>query len=88
MLPLNSKLYDGRPSPNIIAVTIRSARLSVKAAAKSLLRCLKRRETVVNAETDKTFEEALNEYRQTLKNTFGNSEMIDDVINVVRDRLG
>ena len=88
MLQLNWDIYysDARrewPSPNRVIVYIRYAARLPKAAVRSLLRQLKRlraRDTEAGVGEEKTTEKALEEYRQTLQNTFGSSEAVDDVM--------
>ena len=66
---------------------IYAARLP-KAAVRSLLRWVKQyraRDTEAGVGEEKTAKEALEEYRQTLQNTFGSSEAADDVMEEVRD---
>ena len=64
---------------------IYAARLP-KAAVRSLLRWVKRRrarDTEAGVGEEKTARKALQEYRQTLQNTFGSSEALDDVMKKV-----
>ena len=75
------------PSPNRAAAIVRSTARSFKATGRSLLQRVKRRRDV-DAEAgvvgEKTAERAVEEYRQTLQNTFGSSERINDVMLYVR----
>ena len=92
MLQLNKDIYDSEtasewPSPNRVIVYIRSAACFPKTATKSLLRRVKRGaagDTEAGVGEEKTAEEALEEYLQTLQNTFGSSEAADDVMEDVR----
>ena len=71
------------PSPNRVVVYIRYAARLPKAAVRSLLRLAKQcraRDTEAGVGEEKTAEKALEEYRQTLQNTFGSSEAADDVM--------
>ena len=71
------------PSPNRVVVYIRYAARLPKAAVRSLLHWVKRRrarDTEAGVGEEKTAEKALEEYRQTLQNTFGSSEALDDVM--------
>ena len=91
MLQLNRDIYDSEtasewPSPNRVVVYIRYAARLPKAAVSSLLRRMKQyraRDTEAGVGEEKTAEKALQEYRQTLQNTFGSSELLDDVIDDV-----
>ena len=89
MLQLNVHLQDSEmPAPNRAVVGIRSAARSLKAAVRSLCQRLTR---CRDADTEagvvevgrRSVEKALGEYRQTLQDTFGSSEMISDVIYAV-----
>ena len=74
------------PSPNRVVVYIRYAARLPKAAVRSLLRQVKQcraRDTEAGVGEEKTAEEALEEYRQTLQNTFGSSEALDIVMRCV-----
>ena len=74
------------PSPNRVVVYIRYAARLPKVAVRSLLRRMKQcraRDTEAVVGEEKTAEEALEEYRQTLQNTFGSSEALDDVMRYV-----
>ena len=87
MLQLNCVIYDRDwrrewPSPNRVIVYIRSAACFPKTATKSLLRRVKHCRARDTGE-EKTAEKALEEYRQTLQNTFGSSEALDDVMKKV-----
>ena len=91
MLQLNCVIYDRDwerewPSPNRVVVYIRYAARLPKAAVRSLLRRVKQcrtRDTEAGVGEEKTTKKALEEYRQTLQNTFGSSEALDDVIGSV-----
>ena len=88
MLQLNKVIYgiDRRrewPSPNRVVVYIRYAARLPKAAVRSLLRRVKQcraRDTEAGVGEEKRAEKALEEYRQTLQNTFGSSEAVDHVM--------
>ena len=88
MLQLNKDINDSDeqrewPSPNRVVVYIRYAARLPKAAVRSLLHWVKRRrarDTEAGVGEEKTAEKALEEYRQTLQNTFGSSEAADDVM--------
>ena len=65
---------------------IYAARLP-KAAVRSLLRWVKQyraRDTEAGVGEEKTAEKALEQYRQTLQNTFGSSEALNYVVRDVR----
>ena len=87
VLQLNVHLqYSGMPPPNRAVVIIRSAARSLKIVAKSLFQRVRGRrvaDTEEGAGEEKTAENALDEYRQTLQNTFGNSERVNDVMREV-----
>ena len=71
------------PSPNRVVVYIRYAARLPKTAFRSLLRRVKQcraRDTEAGVGEEKTAEKALEEYRQTLQNTFGSSETINDIM--------
>ena len=75
------------PSPNRVVVYIRSAARFPKAAVKFFLQWVKRRsagDTDADLGEEKTAEKALEAYRQVLQNTFGSSELLDDVMIYVR----
>ena len=75
------------PSPNRVVVYIIYAARLPKAAVRSLLRWVKQyraRDTEAGVGEEKTAEEALEEYLQTLQNTFGGSEALDDVMSKVK----
>ena len=88
MLQLNWDIYDSDarrycPPPNRVVMYIRCAARLPKAAVRSLLHWVKRRrarDTEAGVGEEKTAEKALEEYRQTLQNTFGSSEAADDVM--------
>ena len=87
MLQLNFHLRRGEPSPYKIAALIRSSGHSLKSAIRYIIQCVKRRraaDTEVGMDEEKTTETALDEYRQTLKNTFGSSERIYDVVRELK----
>ena len=74
------------PSPNRVVVYIRYAARLPKAAVRSLLRRVKQcraRDTEAGVGEEKTAEKALEEYRQTLQNTFGSSEVLDVIMRYV-----
>ena len=65
---------------------IRYAARLPKAAVRSLLRRVKQcraRDTEAGVGEEKTAEKALEEYRQTLQNTFGSSEVLDVIMRYV-----
>ena len=65
---------------------IRYAARLPKAAVRSLLRLAKQcraRDTEAGVGEEKTAEKALQEYRQTLQNTFGSSDDLDYVMAYV-----
>ena len=75
------------PSPNRVVVYIRYAARLPKAAVGSLLRWVKQRrarDTEAGVGEEKTAEKALEEYRQTLQNTFGSPERINHVMAEVK----
>ena len=92
MLQLNKDIYDSDwardlerewPSPNRVVVYIRYVARLPKAAVRSILRRVKQcraRDTEAGVGEEKTAEKALEEYRQTLQNTFGSSETINDIM--------
>ena len=92
MLQLNCVIYDRDwrrewPSPNRVIVYIRSAACFPKTATKSLLRRVKQcraRDTEAGVGEKKTAEKALEECRQILKDTFGSSARINDVMETVQ----
>ena len=88
MLQLNVRLqFSGMPPPNRAVVIIRTAARSLKIVLKSLFRRVRGRRAADmegGAGEEKTTEKALDEYRQTLRNTFGNSERINDVMREVK----
>ena len=64
---------------------IYAARLP-KAVVRSLLRWVKQyraRDTEAGVGEEKTAEKALEEYRQTLQNTFGSSEVLEVIMGYV-----
>ena len=87
MLQLNVHLqYSRMPPPNRTVVTIRTAARSLRIVVKSLFQRVRGRraaDTEEGAGEEKTAEKALEEYRQTLQNTFGSSEALDDVMENV-----
>ena len=88
VLQLNVDLRDSEmPAPNGAVVGIRSAARSLKAAVRSLYQRLTRcrdADTEAGVVEEKSVEKALGEYRQTLQDTFGSSEALDDVMKYVR----
>ena len=88
VLQLNVHLqYSGKPPPNRAVVNIRTAVHSLKIVVKSLFQRVRGRRAadMEGGEGEKkTTEKALDEYRQTLQNTFGNSERINDVMREVK----
>ena len=88
VLQLNIHLkYSGMPPPSRAVVIIRTAARSLKIVLKSLFQRVRgHRAADMEASTgeEKTTEKALDEYRQTLQNTFGSSERINDVMRYVR----
>ena len=87
MLELNVGLeYSEMPPPNRATVTIRSTARSFKDTVKSLPQRVKGRRTAdteAGAGEEKTNKKVLEEYRQKLQNTFGNSESINLVMKDV-----
>ena len=92
VLQLNVHLqYSGMPPPNRAVVIIRTAVRSLRIVVKSLFQRGRRRraaDTEEGAGEEKTAEKALEEYRQTLQDTFGSSERIDDVMWHVKYLIG
>ena len=88
MLQLNVHLqYSWMSDPNRAVVIVRTAARSLKIVLKSLFRRVRGRRAADmegGAGEEKTAEKALEEYRQTLQNTFGSSEAADDVMEEVR----
>ena len=88
MLQLNIHLqYSWMSDPNRAVVIIRTAARSLKIVLKSLfqrVRGHRAADTEEGAGEEKTVEKALEEYHQTLQNTFGSSERISDVMEEVR----
>ena len=88
MLQLNGRLwFSEMPPPNRAVVIIRSAARSLKTKVKSLFqrgRGRRAADTEEGAGEEKTAEKALEEYRQTLQDTFGSSERINDVMEEVK----
>ena len=88
MLQLNVNLqYSGMPTPNRAVVIVRLSARSLKIVVKSLFQRVRERraaDTEEGAGEEKTTEKALEEYRQLLQNTFGSSELLDDVMFYVR----
>ena len=84
VLQLNVHLQDSwTPAPNRAVVGIRSAARSLKAAVRSLCQRMTQRrdaDTEASEGEEKIAEAALDAYRQTLQNTFGSSEAVDDVM--------
>ena len=88
MLQLNVHLqYSEMSPPNRAVVIIRTAARSLRIVVKSLFQRVRGRRAAdmeAGAGEEKTAEKALEEYRQTLQNTFGNSERINDVMREVK----
>ena len=88
MLQLNVHLkYSGMPPPNRAVVITRTAARSLKIVVKSLFQRVRGRraaDTEEGAGEEKTTEKAVEEYRQTLQDMFGSSEMINDVMKEVK----
>ena len=88
VLQLNFHLRSSEmQTPHRAVLIIRSATRSLKIVLKSLFRRVRGRraaDTEEGAGEEKTAKEALEEYRQTLQNTFGISEALDDVMRYVR----
>ena len=88
MLQLNIHLqYWRMPPRNRAVVIIRTASRSLKIVVKSLFQKVRGRraaDTEEGAGEEKTAEKALEAYRQVLQNTFGSSELLDDVMIYVR----
>ena len=87
VLQLNVHLqYSWMSDPNRAVVGIRSAARSLKIVVKSLfqrVRGCRAADTEASVGEEKTAERAMEEYRQTLQNTFGGSKALDDVMSVV-----
>ena len=87
-LQLNVHLQESEmPPPNRAAEDIRKTTRSLKTAGKSLLQRVKGRrdvDTEASAGEEKTSKKALIEYRQILRDTFGNSKSINGVIKSVK----
>ena len=81
VLQLNIHLqYSGMQPPNRAVVIVRIAARSLKIVLKSLFQRVRGRraaDTEEGAGEEKTTKKALEEYRQTLQNTFGSSEALD-----------
>ena len=88
VLQLNVHLQEsGMPPPSRAVVIIRTEARSLKIVLKSLFRRVRGRRAADmegGAGEEKTTEKALEEYRQTLQNTFGSSEALDDVMIAVK----
>ena len=87
MLQLNIHLYSEMPPPSQSVVIIRTAARSLRIVVKSLFQRVRGRraaDTEAGVGEEKTAEKVLEEYRQTLQNTFGSSEALDDVMRYVR----
>ena len=88
VLQLNVHLqYSGMPPPNRAVVIIRTAACSLKIVVKSLFQRVRGRRAAdmeASAGEEKTAEKVLEECRQTLQKTFGDSERINDVMRYVR----
>ena len=86
---------DDWPTPHLVSRVVHSVAHPLKEAvqavfvgAKSLVRHLKRSRIGVEADTseEKSAEEiAMDEYRRKLEHTFGSSERVDYLMEVVRD---
>ena len=87
VLQLNVHLrYSGMQPPSRAVLIIRSAARSLRIVVKSLFQRVRGRrvaDTEEGAGEEKTTEKALEEYRQTLRNTFGSSEALDLVMTYV-----
>ena len=90
VLQLNVRLKDSEmPPPSRAVVIIRTAARSLRIVVKSLFQRVRGRraaDTEAGVGEEKTAEKVLEEYRQTLQNTFGSSEALDDVMRYVRWR--
>lgn len=88
MLELNYHLRNSKlPGPYKIAVLIRTVARWIKARTKKLFRLVQRSragDTEAAIAEEKTVDKSLEEYRQTLRRIFGNSERVDEVIDDVR----
>ena len=88
VLQLNVHLQEWEmPPPNRAVVIIRNAARSLRIVVKSLFQRVRGRraaDTEGGAGEEKTTEKALDEYRQTLQNTFGNSERTNDVVRELK----
>ena len=87
MLQLNVRLRGSEmPPPNRAVLIIRTAARSLRIVVKSLFERVKGRRAADmegGAGEEKTAEKVLEEYRQTLQNTFGDSESINLVMKDV-----
>ena len=71
------------PPPSQSVVIIRTAARSLKIVVKPLFQRVRGRRAAdmeASAGEEKTTEKALEEYRQTLQNTFGSSKVLNDVM--------
>ena len=85
MLQLNihPQYYSEMPPPSRSVVIIRTAARSLRIVVKSLFQRVRGRraaDTEAGVGEEKTAEKALEEYRQTLQNTFGSSKVLNDVM--------
>ena len=75
------------PPPNRTVLIVRSSARSLRIVVKSLFQKVRGRraaDTEEGAGEEKTAEKALEAYRQVLQNTFGSSELLDDVMIYVK----
>ena len=75
------------PPPNRTVLIVRSSARSLRIVVKSLFQKVRGRRAADTEEgvgEEKTAEKALEAYRQVLQNTFGGSELLDDVMIYVR----
>ena len=84
VLQLNNHLkYSRMPPPNRAVVIIRNAARSLRIVVKSLFQRVRGRRAVDTEEgagEEKSTEKAVDEYRQTLQNTFGSSKTVNDIM--------
>ena len=88
MLQLNVHLQESEmPPPNRTVAIIRTAARSLRIVVESLFERVKGRRATdmeAGAGEEKTAEKALEEYNQILRDTFGGSKALDDIMMYVR----
>ena len=88
VLQLNFHLkYSGMQPPNRAVILVRTIARLLKIVVKSLfqrVRGSRATDMEASAGEERTAEKALEEYHQILQNTFGSSELLDDVMTYVR----